>query len=292
MARRWLVTVVLSVVALLMPVGSALAQCILYAGQAADEDERDLLILDVATGLGTPVGDIGAETTGLAYNTFNGIMYGSTAQIVTGTLPNEALITIDLTTGEGTEVGEFNVMRTMADLAFDATTGLLYGWRAQSTGDLYTIDLMTGMATLVGESGLDLSGGQGLTFGPGNRLYLAGEGTEGRLWTIDKMTGLPISSRQLSGYSTDDNINALAFDGKTIYGVTNGNSELITIDPNSGHITTIGHAGVPEEDNVDAIEFVCRQASPAAHHLTLVVIAAGLLAIGVAVLRGRLRESF
>lgn len=289
MERRWLALVGLVGFAIIVtPRSAVLAQCTLFAAEAADEDESRLMILDPATGLGTPIGDIGAETTGLAFQPLTNVLYGSTAQIVSGTISPRALIRIDQATGAGTEVGLHGTSRPLADLAFDRTTGILYGWQANDSGDLYTVNLMTGAATLVGESGLmDLTGGNGLTFGPGNQLFYAGEGTEGLLRTIDKETGLPISSVQLSGYFTNDNINALAYDGRTIYGVTNNNSDLITINPNTGEIMTIGHAGDPEEDNIDAIEFLCVQASPAAGNISLAVIAAGLLAIGMFYRRAR-----
>jgi hypothetical protein len=72
--------------------------------------------------------------------------------------------------------------------------------------------------------------------------------------------------------------------------VTNNHSELITINPITGVITTIGHAGFPAEDSVDAIAFVCRSQAPAAHHVTLLMMAAGLLVIGM-LLRQRLSAS-
>ena len=123
---------------------------------------------------------------------------------------------------------------TLADLAFDPATGVLYGWRTGSAGDLYTVDLVTGTATLVGESGLTLQCGNALEFGPGGTLYLAGEGTQGVLRIIDKTTGLPTGSVALSGYPSDEKISALTFDGVALLGVTNGLHNLIRIDPGTG----------------------------------------------------------
>ncbi|HYD46807.1 MAG TPA: hypothetical protein VEB21_00580 [Terriglobales bacterium] len=278
-------TVAIAGVMLVGTSGPSEAQpCALFASEAADID-RDLLRLDPATGEAMVIGDIGGETTGLAFHPATGALYGSTASIQLGpqNFSPGSLLIIDPATGAGTEIGSFNLPgggggSTLADIAFDPTTGILYGWRSQSAGDLYRIDLDTGAATLVGESGLDLSGGMGLTFGPGNQLFLAGEGTEGLLRTIDKNTGLPISSVQLSGYGDDQNINSLAFDGEALFGVTSDDHDLIRINPVTGVITIVGPAGEEGEDAVDGIAFQCVRTAPAP---ALALPAAAALALGL-----------
>jgi len=158
-------------------------------------------------------------------------------------------VTVDVTTGAATLVGSFGLDHaTLADVAFDPATGVLYGWSSGHNGSLYTVDLATGAATLVGASGLTLGGGNGLEFLPEGTLYLAGDGTQGVLRTIDKATGLSTGAVQLTGYDTSENIAALTFDGTSLLGVTNRSQTLIRIDPASGVITTIGPATIQMED--------------------------------------------
>lgn len=261
------------------------ASCVLYASEASDSG-RQLWLLDPTTADGAAVGDMGGEITGIAVHPATGILYGVTASIQLGPQnfdPGD-LVIIDKATGAATLVGSLGLMNlseegpTLADIAFDPLTGILYGWRSKEGGDLYTVNLQTGTATLVGESGLTLSGGQGLTFGPQNNLYLAGEGTQGLLYTIDKTTGLPIGSVQLTDYADDSNIGALAFDGSRIFGITTDNPDLITINPVTGEITTIGET---DSDALDGLAFDCRASAPAMSAVTLVCLGFGLLAIGL-----------
>ena len=70
--------------------------------------------------------------------------------IPVSTIDTGHLITIDPTTGDGTDVGSFGLIGmlgegiTLADLTFDPATGVLYGWRAGLAGDLYTVNLNSG----------------------------------------------------------------------------------------------------------------------------------------------------
>jgi Repeat of unknown function (DUF6923) len=283
----------------------AVGQCTLYGSDAADEF-RNLWLIDPARGFGQVVGDMGAEITGIAFHPFTGVLYGVTATIQ---LPPQNfspgdLVTIDPLTGVATLVGSLGLDDlsdegpTLADIAFDPTTGVLYGWRARRSGDLYTVDLETGAATLVGESGLSNTNGQGLTFGPGGKLYYAGEGTQGLLRTIDKNTGLPNGSVQLTGYAGNENIPALAFDGQTIFGVAGTGGDLITINPVTGVITTIGPiaSGDVPGNSIDGIAFACprRPSSvPAMSAVGLACLAAALLALGAyaVALRARRRQA-
>jgi hypothetical protein len=86
---------------------------------------------------------------------------------------------------------------------------------------------------------------------------------------------------QLSGYPNDENINSLAFNGEKIFGVTQSSRDLITIDPVTGVITTIGPTNSPD-DAVDAIAFRCPLAipAPAMHGVALQFLWLGLLVLG------------
>jgi hypothetical protein len=260
--------------------------CILFGSEAADEG-RGFWSIDPATGEGTLIGDPGQAITGLAFHPFTGVLYGATANIdvnspTSSTIDPGHLVTIDPVTGVATDIGGFG-FSTLADLAFDPATGTLYGWRSGNDGDLYTVNLMTGMATLVGESGLsDLSGG-GIEFGPDGELYVAVEDAGGPLRTVNKLTGLPFGSIDLTGYDDEDaSIAALTLDSAGFfYGVTRKNGDLIRINPSTGEIRTIGPAA-GDDAAIDGLAFPspCGTGAPAASSGVLLIIFAGLAAIG------------
>ena len=266
--------------------------CRLFGAEAADED-RGFWELNPLTGEGVEIGDPGQAVTALAFQPSTGILYGATAviDVPPSSIDPGHLITIDPSTGIGTDVGSFGLASlpgegiTLADLTFDPATGVLYGWRANSEGDLYTVNLTTGAATKVGESGLSGLSGGGLTFGPGGKLFLAAEGTSGSLRIIDKATGLPVDSVSLSGYAGSANIASLTWDGgQFLYGVTRKAGDLIRIDPNTGVIETIGPAA-SEDADIDGLAFdrSCfpPAAAPAANGIGLIVLALAVLTLGV-----------
>ena len=269
--------------------------CRLFGAEAADED-RGFWELNPLTGAGVEIGDPGQAVTALAFQPSTGILYGATAviDVPPSSIDPGHLITIDPSTGIGTDVGSFGLTSlpnegiTLADLTFDPATGVLYGWRANGEGDLYTVDLTTGTATKVGESGLSGLTGGGLTFGPGGKLFFAGEGTSGLLRVIDKTTGLPIDSVSLSGYAGPfiaANIAALTYDGgQFLYGVTRKAGDLIRIDPTTGAIETIGPAA-SEDAAIDGLAFDAScfppAAAPAASAIGLLVLVLAVLTLGV-----------
>lgn len=277
--------------------------CTLFGSEAADES-RQFFRIDPQTGEGTLIGDPGQGVTGLAFQPSTGVLYGATAVIdinspTVSSIDPGHLITIDPVTGDGTDVGSFGLIGgsdgniTLADLAFDPATGVLYGWRAGNAGDLYTVNLETGAATKVGESGLtDLSGG-GLEFGPGGRLFAALEGTQGRLLIISKATGMVIDEIQLTGYEGDAAIAALTWDGfGFLYGVTRKDGELIRINPETGEIETIGPAA-GEDAAIDGLAFsACGAPAPAASWKALVITFLALSATGTWLIAGRRRQRF
>ncbi len=301
--RSWVVSL-----AILATTASAHAQapaqieattCPLFGNEAADEG-RQFFRLSAATGTGSHIGDPGQAVTGLAFHPFSHVLYGATAVIDVNTptlssIDPGHLITIDPRTGHGTDIGSFDLTgSTLADLAFDPATGILYGWQAGSDGDLYTVNLETGHATKVGESGLSGLSGGGLTFGPEGKLFLAAEGTQGKLRTINKNTGKPVDSVDLSGYSTEFSIAALAYDGSSrfLYGVTRKEGELIRIDATTGEIEGLGPTENGNGDSIaiDALAFdpSCKATpAPVAGTPTLVFLTLALLALGV--LRHRTR---
>jgi hypothetical protein len=224
-----------------------------------------LYTLNPANGqIATTIGSINFSVTGLAIQPGSGVLYG----VTTGTNPR--LITINKTTGAGSVIGSlFSGTPTgpVADMTF-TSNGTLYGW-SENSDDLVTINLTSGLATLVADSTLSTLG-SGLAASSGNILYFTGEGAAGTLMTIDRTSGTSTGSTQLSNGGTGS-INALAFNGSTLYGVRSSASgggggqggrggggapsttHLIIIDTSSGAVTVQGTS--PSLPNMDGIVF-------------------------------------
>ena len=195
--------------------------------------------------------------TGLAVHPATGVLFGSTGNAS----PNNpgSLITINKTTGAGTLVGSFGFQgKTMTDLTF-TSDGTLYGWLTGSGGggeDLYTINQATGAATKVGTSGLSGTFGGGLAASNGNNLFLASSGDSGPLRTVNRVTGAVTTVATLDGTS-GNGIAAMKFNaagvlhGVDLAGGTSRLATLVTINTNTGAITTLG----PTVDRLDAIAF-------------------------------------
>lgn len=117
---------------------------------------------------------------------------------------------------------------------------------------MVTINLTTGVATVLPDSGLSTFG-NGIAASSGNVLFLTAEGDNGDLLTVDRGTGLTTVVATLDG-STGNAINALAFNGSTLFGSRSdrpGATELITIDTTTAAITLVGTS----LDGLDAIVF-------------------------------------
>lgn len=104
-------------------------------------DEVDDLFYTVNpnTGVETLVGP-GNDATGLTF--FNGVVYG-----VTDDDPN-FLVTIDVSTGTATDVGNTGVDIADGGLAVDTATGIMYMLDG-GTGNIYTVNIGTGATSLV-----------------------------------------------------------------------------------------------------------------------------------------------
>jgi hypothetical protein len=224
-----------------LPSASANAQTERLLGTIGAGNLTDLMILDPATGAVTAtVGPVGFSVTGLAVDPADGVIYGSTGS---ESDPQGALITINRDTGAGTLIGQVHGGEPASDLTFRG--GTLFGWIEQTTKDLATIDKATGAATVVGDSGLVTTRGSGLAAAADGTLYYAGSDDNGVLRTIDPATGLPTDGPTLDG-TCGAPIRALAFNAAgTLFGVrrsggTCSQTQLITIDTASGHVTVVG----------------------------------------------------
>jgi hypothetical protein len=150
--------------------------------------------VDVATGALSnprPVGTGGESLMGISFGP-GYQLHGLTTFV--GTPPN-ALVFINDGTGAATTIGATG-FSTLAegDLAFDLSTGVLYGIQNIGTDsrELITINPLTGAATVVGSLGVNASGDySAMAFGPGGSLYVLDTGLDpggSRLLTVDKAT--------------------------------------------------------------------------------------------------------
>jgi hypothetical protein len=257
-------------------------------GSTAAGGPGELYILNPATGgviqdIG-PVNDaLGANygVTGLAFNPFTGLLYGSTANSDAATAAK--LISINPATALVTVIGDFNAgnvgkAATMADIAFNPNTGGLFGIGSVGGPQLYSISLATGQATLIGGTGLTSTTGGGLAISAGGLYY--GAPTASRFGTYDPVTG---------AYSNIANpvkpvggaYGALSYDENgVLFGLDVGSgapppTHLVTFDPATGAITDIG-ASVT---SLDAIAF-----APVPEPSTMALFGFGLAAL---MIRGR-----
>jgi PEP-CTERM motif len=256
----------------------------LYGSTAGPDGTGSLYILDPADGsvistVGAFMDAFGSQfaVTGLAFDPVTGVLYGSTSN-KSSTAP-QSLIAINPLTAQVTVIGSFNIdfhgePQTMADITF-TPDGTLYGWAEPYDDDLYTINPATGEADLVGDSGLETTG-SGLASNAAGILYFTGTGDtyfddspdglnpqdEGTLLTISAADGSVSSTDILSGGTNNlVPINALAFNGPTLYGIINDRNHqgwlLTAIDTATGDIDILGQT----IDRMDGLAFIPEPAS-------------------------------
>ena len=120
---------------------------------------------------------------GLAYDPTTDIMYGTDGY---------HLYIINMSSGNQTLVGPFNIYDFMIGIAFDGE-GTLYG--VNLNDNLYSINTLTGAATIIGPLGINLNWAQDMAFDmTWNILYLSTYTIlprfEGALYTCDVKTGM------------------------------------------------------------------------------------------------------
>jgi hypothetical protein len=216
----------------------------LFAADGAGGTLSSLYELNPATGaVKSTIGPIGFAVTGMAVDPQTGTLYGVTG--ANDPASPSFLITINPTTGAGTIVGDElpSTKYGAADITF-TSDGTLYGW-SEDSDELVTINKTTGAATVVGPNTIGTYG-SGLAASSSNILFLTGDGDQGDLTTVNRTTGAATTVGTLNG-ANDEAINALAFNGSTLYGSsvviccnTSTTTELITINTSTGAITVIG----------------------------------------------------
>lgn len=266
--------------------GRADAQA-LYASSAAG-GPGELYILDPATGAMLqdvgPLNDLTGQNygvTGLAFDPYSGILYGSVANA--DPVVAAQLITIDPATAQVSVIGAFNAGNpgtrpaTMTDLAFDPTTGGLYGVGSVGGPQLYSINTTTGQATQIGSTGFTSTTGGGLAVDAAGNAF--GTPTSSRFGSYDKTSGAftlvgdpfrPVGG----GYGALD----YAENG-VLYGLNLGSgspppTHLVIIDPATGTVTDIG----PSLERLDAIAFRPRTVIPEPGTMSL-LLGPGLVAL-------------
>jgi hypothetical protein len=222
----------------------------LYATNATIE-RNELYILSTDDASATFVGPfgVGGYMAGLAYDTSDAILFGST----TG---KDNLYSIDPSTAGVTFIGPLGV-RLVHSLAFDNTSGTLYG-AGQPDSSLYQIDPITGTTTLIGPIGFNSV--SGMTFEPqSNTLYgiTDGPSATSRLITIDPSSG---QGSLVADIPDAHSFQGISFDPDSgiLYGIDNGGATslipgLYTIDVTTGTATLVGQVSL---DNPLDLQFI------------------------------------
>lgn len=233
----------------------------LYASTASGHAAGELYILDSTTG--AVVQDIGPLNdasslnygmTGLAFDPVSGVLYGSSSSGSPNPAAQNKLVTINPATGLVTVVGPYGLSgaatgSSMADLAFDPTTDVLYGIGTVGGAHLYSINTSTGQATLVGDSGFAFTAGGGVAVSPTGIVF--GSPAINDFGTYDKVTGA-YTNISNPAKPAGGGYGALAFEGSVLFGLNLGTPpHLVTIDAATGMVTDVA----PTLNALDAIAF-------------------------------------
>jgi hypothetical protein len=131
--------IVLLGIGVLLLGGAAIAGPVIYgAAYAGANAPATLYNISSANGTATPIGPIGFRTVSAMDFAPNGTLYGVGANAM-GTF---FLLTINTTTGAGTQVGPTGLNAPFQDIAFRPSDGTLFGY---SDGRIYTLNTTTGV---------------------------------------------------------------------------------------------------------------------------------------------------
>jgi hypothetical protein len=197
-----------------------------------------------------------ARISGLTFG-LDGSLFGAT-QIAGGFPPppgpmgGSNLIRLDPSTGallSSVLITDGSNGLSIADLAVQPVTGLLYGIRSpqdglNGQGNLYTINSATGFATLVGATG-DFFGS--IAFAPNGTLYMSAADLDFATDTtvnIALKTLNPANAATLSSIPVNDFYGALGIrEDSVIFAGTGDRAQLFTINPTTGNATLVGTTG-------------------------------------------------
>jgi len=242
---------------------NAYAQSTLYGiGFTGPDGPSQLFTIDTTTGIATPVGiGIGFERcSAMDFDPATGILYAICERADGSDL--SVLITINLITGVGTEIG-LTGNETVIPSSFGGATPGMSIRNSDSTlyahvedDEIVTVDLTTGVATDLSADSIGCAG-DAVAFSLGDTLYLA---ACAELITVDQTTGGFISSV----ISSDVNLmSAMDYDPETgvLFGIHKESGgvqnpptirSLVTIDVTDFSLPT----SVSTESSMDAIAFL------------------------------------
>jgi hypothetical protein len=177
---------------------------------------------------------------GIAIHPKTRAFYGITAGL-SGYAPR-SLVTINPATGNASLIGSLGY--NGSDINFDKK-GTLYIWLPDEN-QLGTLDLGTGAAKPIAESGITETIGGGFAIAQNGQALLSATSAAGTLDEVDVHTGRVNTGPHLRGAPFVSAISAMDFSplGKLYAVNTNlgapANSALVTIDPKTGAVTTVG----------------------------------------------------
>ena len=155
---------------------------------------------------------------------------------------SDQLYTIDVMTGTSTAIGEVG-FGDVEGLSFQPGTGVLYGLDDDSD-QLITVNTITGAGTVVGALGANF-GDAGLAFSANGNLYGGTDlGTNDGFYSINVATG---AASIINGDASD--AHGLAFFDGVMYGISDEDDGLFSIDLISGAETSIGTLGFSTDED-------------------------------------------
>ena len=276
MELRRLARVAVLLVTLTTFVSDRIEAATIYATTTDGPDAVSKLYrIDSVAGVATLVGFTTFQRISAIEFGANGVLYGTAERNDGSNTP--VLITINTSTGLGTEVGPTGISGAVTDLAF-RTDGTLFAFDAISAGHrLATINTSTGAAAVLGPTSLANDGGNGIEFSGGALYHI---GRDDGLHTLNQTTGVA------SGFTpvtyVGDGVSVLAMDtdpvSSEIYAAVLVDAEggargLATVDLATATVTSYFDI----IDGVDGITFLPEPATS-----TLLLFLLGLIAVGSA----------
>lgn len=237
-------TVRLSVALLLGLVGQASATPLL-GSSFAGSGGAVLYDLDPLTGQASNPRSTGVDNlVGIAFSP-DANLYG----LSNSTAPNNpnSLFRIDPTTGAAQLVGPTGLSDvTEGDLAFDLTTGTLYGiWNLdQGRRQLFTLDTQTGAASVM--PGSLFGDPSGMAFDGSGTLYVIDTSLQ-KLLTVDKTSCAILDTTDLSialGSTAGMDVDPATGVFYVADGQSSGTDRLYTLDTSTGMLTEVGPLGL------------------------------------------------
>ena len=256
--------------------------------------ESSLYLIDPETGAATLIGPTGFYfCRGLDFQPITNVLYA----VCSNDLSFEVLITIDVESGQGTEIGPIIANGFLQDLSF-RSDGTLYGYfRAKGSNFLSTININTAETNFVGNSGLS-GDGNGIGFDQFNDLFLTDTDFvtfAPSLYLLNQSNGLATLVTGLTLPPLDEGftiINSLDLNPETdvMFGsldiqLLEYEHYLVTIDASTGLVTNVGET----VEGLEAIAFLNPRVSniPTMSEYGMIVLAAVLMTGAIFVLRRR-----